>query len=87
MFEDRCPHRLAPLSEGRIDSSGTLMCSYHGWQFNSSGACTSIPQIGDEHALKTACSSKKSCAIKYPAKVRVGNMLRNNLKNPDVVLG
>eukprot|EP00879_Flechtneria_rotunda_P022863 GHRR01024162.1.p1 GENE.GHRR01024162.1~~GHRR01024162.1.p1 ORF type:complete len:151 (+),score=24.46 GHRR01024162.1:161-613(+) len=29
-FEDRCPHRLAPLSEGRIDTDGTLMCSYHG---------------------------------------------------------
>lgn len=22
--------RLAPLSEGRIDADGTLMCSYHG---------------------------------------------------------
>jgi hypothetical protein len=30
-FEDRCPHRLAPLSEGRIDEQdgGTLMCNYH----------------------------------------------------------
>jgi phenylpropionate dioxygenase-like ring-hydroxylating dioxygenase large terminal subunit len=24
--------RLAPLSEGRIDANGTLMCSYHGAQ-------------------------------------------------------
>jgi pheophorbide a oxygenase len=30
VMEDRCPHRLAPLSEGRIDADGTLMCSYHG---------------------------------------------------------
>lgn len=31
VFEDRCPHRLAPLSEGRIEpSTGHLMCSYHG---------------------------------------------------------
>lgn len=44
-FEDRCPHRLAPLSEGRIDEDGTLMCSYHGWQFEGSGACTRIPQV------------------------------------------
>ena len=27
-LEDRCPHRLAPLSEGRVDpKSGNLMCS------------------------------------------------------------
>ncbi|MEN9566536.1 MAG: hypothetical protein RLZZ69_1732, partial [Cyanobacteriota bacterium] len=44
VFLDRCPHRLAPLSEGRIDDSGNLMCSYHGWQFNTRGDCTRIPQ-------------------------------------------
>lgn len=27
VMEDRCPHRLAPLSEGRIEADGTLMCS------------------------------------------------------------
>lgn len=26
-FADRCPHRLVPLSEGRIESDGTLLCS------------------------------------------------------------
>lgn len=42
------PHRtcrLAPLSEGRIEADGTLMCSYHGWQFNGQGGCTRIPQV------------------------------------------
>ena len=24
-FEDFCPHRLAPLSEGRVESDGTLL--------------------------------------------------------------
>ena len=44
-FLDQCPHRLAPLSEGRIDEkTGSLMCSYHGWQFNQKGICTCIPQ-------------------------------------------
>ncbi len=28
-FEDFCPHRLAPLSEGRVESDGTLLCAYH----------------------------------------------------------
>lgn len=30
-FHDRCPHRLAPLSEGIIDpKTGQLYCNYHG---------------------------------------------------------
>ena len=38
VLEDKCPHRLAPLSEGRIEpSDGTLQCSYHGWRFDSGG--------------------------------------------------
>ncbi|CAN1130902.1 Protochlorophyllide-dependent translocon component 52, chloroplastic [Linum perenne] len=31
VFDDMCPHRLAPLSEGRIDQWGRLQCVYHGW--------------------------------------------------------
>lgn len=44
-FLDRCPHRLAPLSEGRVDEqSGCLTCSYHGWQFDGRGVCQVVPQ-------------------------------------------
>ncbi|CAN0379565.1 unnamed protein product, partial [Hapterophycus canaliculatus] len=33
-FADRCPHRWAPLSEGRVDQkTGRLQCIYHGWEF------------------------------------------------------
>ncbi|CAL4936568.1 unnamed protein product [Urochloa decumbens] len=34
VFDDACPHRLAPLSEGRIDGKGRLQCVYHGWLNN-----------------------------------------------------
>jgi phenylpropionate dioxygenase-like ring-hydroxylating dioxygenase large terminal subunit len=44
VFDDTCPHRLAPLSEGRIDQWGRLQCVYHGWCFNGSGDCKFIPQ-------------------------------------------
>ena len=44
VFDDRCPHRLAPLSDGRIDQWGRLQCAYHGWCFNGSGNCKFIPQ-------------------------------------------
>ncbi|WIA39874.1 hypothetical protein OEZ86_013318 [Tetradesmus obliquus] len=73
VFEDRCPHRLAPLSEGRLEpSTGQLMCAYHGWQFDSQGKCTSIPQIGEPAAHAAACSSKRTCAITYPSQVAQG---------------
>ncbi|MFS8019090.1 putative pheophorbide a oxygenase [Helianthus anomalus] len=39
-----CPHRLAPLSQGRIDQWGRLQCVYHGWCFSGSGECKLIPQ-------------------------------------------
>lgn len=48
VFLDQCPHRLAPLSEGRVDeATGHLMCSYHGWRFDTEGICTHIPQAED----------------------------------------
>jgi phenylpropionate dioxygenase-like ring-hydroxylating dioxygenase large terminal subunit len=52
VFLDQCPHRLAPLSEGRVDEqTGHLMCSYHGWQFNAQGTCVTIPQIDNPELL------------------------------------
>jgi len=44
VFADICPHRLVPLSEGRLSSDGQLECPYHGWQFDGAGHCTLIPQ-------------------------------------------
>ena len=41
---DRCPHRLAALSEGRLTSQGWLQCAYHGWSFDANGSCRSVPQ-------------------------------------------
>ena len=46
-FDDVCPHRLVPLSEGRINASGELECPYHGWSFDGEGRCTRIPQMAE----------------------------------------
>lgn len=52
VFVDQCPHRLAPLSEGRVDEkTGNLLCSYHGWQFDDEGHCTQIPQAENPDLL------------------------------------
>jgi vanillate O-demethylase monooxygenase subunit len=39
---DRCPHRFAPLSQGKIVGD-CLKCPYHGLEFNGKGACTGNP--------------------------------------------
>jgi phenylpropionate dioxygenase-like ring-hydroxylating dioxygenase large terminal subunit len=44
-FRDACPHRGAPLSAGMIEG-GLLHCSYHGWAFEPSGDCASVPALG-----------------------------------------
>ena len=49
---DRCCHRLAPLSLGRIEGDD-LRCMYHGLKFNRSGACVEIP--GQDMIPATAC--------------------------------
>lgn len=41
-FEDRCPHRNVPLSDGNVTHQH-LKCSYHGWEFESSGNLSRIP--------------------------------------------
>lgn len=43
-FVDRCPHRGARLSLGRVND-GQLECPYHGWQFASSGQCVKVPAV------------------------------------------
>jgi phenylpropionate dioxygenase-like ring-hydroxylating dioxygenase large terminal subunit len=41
-LEDRCCHRLAPLSKGRVEGDD-LRCMYHGLKFAPSGQCVEIP--------------------------------------------
>lgn len=41
-LRDRCPHRHAELSKGRIVEN-TIECPYHGWRFNGDGRCVDIP--------------------------------------------
>lgn len=39
---DRCPHKGASLA-GHCAQDGELRCGYHGWRFDASGTCVSIP--------------------------------------------
>ena len=51
-LEDRCVHRAAPLSLGRVEAGG-LRCLYHGMLFDSHGTCTEVP--GQRSVPRSAC--------------------------------
>jgi phenylpropionate dioxygenase-like ring-hydroxylating dioxygenase large terminal subunit len=67
-FEDACPHRLVPLSEGRLNAQGELECPYHGWSFEGTGRCTAIPQAEEGARVSTGRSSCRS----YPTSTGQG---------------
>jgi len=69
VFEDRCPHRLAPLSEGRVNESGLLECPYHGWAFSGDGDCEVIPQ---QQPQGEAHTSIRACVRSYPTAIAQG---------------
>lgn len=41
-LEDTCPHRFAPLSEGKL-VNGRVQCGYHGLEFDGTGQCRHNP--------------------------------------------
>jgi vanillate O-demethylase monooxygenase subunit len=45
-LEDRCGHRFAPLSRGRIEGD-RLRCMYHGLTFDASGRCVGAPMMDE----------------------------------------
>jgi vanillate O-demethylase monooxygenase subunit len=54
---DRCVHRGAPLSKGRLEGDN-LRCGYHGLVFNPQGQCTEVPGMDKAPA--------KACVKRYP---------------------
>ena len=61
-FEDRCPHRLAPLSAGSV-AGGRLVCRYHGWAFEAGGACTRIPANGEDGPIPSRASLARPAGV------------------------
>lgn len=68
-FADQCPHRLAPLSQGRIAEDGLLECPYHGWAFQGDGSCDRIPQATVGTAPQ---DSHRACVQSLPTTVQQG---------------
>jgi phenylpropionate dioxygenase-like ring-hydroxylating dioxygenase large terminal subunit len=66
---DQCPHRLARLSEGRINQAGQIECPYHGWSFTGEGKCDHIPQ---QPTGGQAEQSLRACVQSFPTAVAQG---------------
>ena len=58
-LEDRCPHRLLPLSKGKRIGD-TIQCGYHGMTFDGTGTCVRVP-VYTGHSL--AINARFSSAI------------------------
>lgn len=50
-LEDRCPHRQAPLSRGKVSGSA-IECGYHGFQFGSDGRCVHVPTMSSPPPIR-----------------------------------
>lgn len=53
-FDGRCRHKRFPLADGKLFDNDILECAYHGFRYDQTGACTSIPAKGDGDPPKTA---------------------------------
>jgi phenylpropionate dioxygenase-like ring-hydroxylating dioxygenase large terminal subunit len=61
---DRCCHRTAKLSKGWVDE-GQIVCGYHGWTYDRSGALTGIPQLAADSVLPKHRVPGYHCAGRY----------------------
>ena len=62
-LENRCAHRQVPLDVGVV-SEGTVKCAYHGWKYDRTGKCVSVPYL-DKCTLKPNNVRKYGCREAY----------------------
>jgi vanillate O-demethylase monooxygenase subunit len=63
VLDDRCPHRFAPLSIGRVVGDA-IECGYHGFTFNPDGNCILMPGLEK--------TPPKVCVRSYPVAEKWG---------------
>jgi len=64
-MRDRCPHRLVPLSAGKIVGN-EIECAYHGYRFDGSGRATTIPALDPDVPIPPkACVDTAQVAVRF----------------------
>jgi phenylpropionate dioxygenase-like ring-hydroxylating dioxygenase large terminal subunit len=62
---DRCVHRGTALSLGEVVDD-CLVCPYHGWRYDASGACVAMPQLPPGAAIPArARLTDLRCEVRY----------------------
>lgn len=64
VVEDRCCHRNVNLSLGYVQGE-SIKCGYHGWEYNTQGACTCIPSLPEGEKVPRTVRVKS-----YPVQVK-----------------
>ena len=63
-WADQCPHRGARFSLGQV-VNGQLECPYHGWQFEGSGQCMTVPALPGFIPPASHCARTHQAQEKY----------------------
>ncbi len=64
-FRDLCLHRGTALSLGAVEHD-CLVCPYHGWQYDESGACVKIPQFPEDATIPSRVRAESfRCEERY----------------------
>ncbi len=63
-LEDVCPHKGVALHKGKVQGCH-LACGYHGWEFDGTGKCVSIPYLPPSQKLPRACVRSFPVQEKY----------------------
>ena len=61
-FPDACPHRLSPLSAGRV-VDGTIQCAYHGFRFAADGTCVEIPIVDPDRPIPAGAHCRTAAGV------------------------
>lgn len=66
VISDRCAHRGASLSMGKV-AGNSIQCPYHGWEWAGDGVCTRIPSLPDQRQIPP-----RARISAYPVRVQWG---------------
>jgi phenylpropionate dioxygenase-like ring-hydroxylating dioxygenase large terminal subunit len=63
-LRDRCCHRTAKLSKGWLEE-GHIVCGYHGWTYDRSGALIRMPQMEPDKPIPSYKVPAYRCQARY----------------------
>ncbi|WP_207100872.1 aromatic ring-hydroxylating oxygenase subunit alpha [Paracoccus shandongensis] len=64
-MRDRCAHRYAKLSVGKVLDNNRIQCPYHGWEYGASGRCELMPACPNDAIPKKAFTPAYACEERY----------------------